>query len=258
VKAALIPPRGLFKTALVSDIHLVLAQVLRYPTYRNMYVDGIADTDYIILDNGAAEGQRVNNVALVRSAIDINADEIVLPDVIGNSEETITEVKSFLKAWPEYGIKKPINFMAVLQSQGASFEWQDCIWAFNTMEQITTIGIPRHFVDKDRYMRHQVCAWLDGKGLRDRFQVHLLGTNSKFSSEVSMMAKEFPWIRSVDSSLPYNYALAGQRLGALGPHVNRPKQYFEVDWSSSLDKDLMYHNIDKYMRWARGPEGTRS
>jgi hypothetical protein len=246
-----------------SDFHLVLAQITEV-NYISSYMYGPDDDDFIVLDNGAAEGNMVGMGELLQRAVAYAADEIVLPDVIGNAEATINLVKDAMYQWRNHpvGAQVPVRAMAVVQSSGASSEWQECIKAFEKIDAIKTLGIPRHFLDKDKWMRHQVVSWIKGMGLDERFEVHLLGTNPKWCTEVSFMAKNHPWIRSVDSSLPYNYAIAGVPLTDTMNRsipISRVKDYFTKERTYDQNqRALVIDNINTFMRWASGTEGARS
>lgn len=253
MRAALIPSKGLEATALLSDIHLVLAQELYREEYLQTYVYAASD-HFLILDNGAYEGAVVSPLFLMQRAVALRVNEVVIPDDMGNADGTIAQAKKFFHWLEGFAMPTPMNFMAVLQSTGDAASWQKCITEFAEMPDITTIGIPRHFVDKDRYMRYQVCAWIKGNHFDERFNVHLLGTNPKFVTEIATMANAFPWIRSCDSSLPYNYTIAGKRLGALVNREERPDHYFTEP--RIVDQDLLAKNINTYKRWASGTEGT--
>jgi len=254
VKAALIPPKGYFNTARRSDIHLVLAQIEDF-TYRNMYqhLDG---DNFIILDNGAAEGDAVPDGHLMTMAATLGPNEIVLPDVMEDAERTVLRTKAFLWTFRPF-IQDNVDafgFMAVPQGYNVG-EMKDCIKEFIQFEEIKTLGIPRHLVAKDHMGRYVLCDWLEKEKLHTRFAVHLLGTSGDYPTEIRYIATDFPWVRSVDSSMPYNYTIAGQRLEDKHK-VTRPEGYFEKDWK--LNDVLLQHNIDVYMRWARGVESTRS
>jgi hypothetical protein len=257
MRAALIPPKGYFDTALLSDYHLILAQI-KDPLYIATYVNDGTDDDFLILDNGAAEGGSVSDEELLRVAALYGVDEVVVPDVIGDFRETIERCKGFMST---YGVHvetgDSIGFMGVLQSNGAKGDWLACIDEYSKHASIKTLGIPRHFVDKDPYMRLMVCEYIKQNDLGERFEVHLLGTNAKFPAEIKMLAKEHDWIRGVDSSMPYNYTMDGKQLKHMRPGVTRPENYFE-HYHVPMQQNLLTKNINTYLRWANDPESPWS
>lgn len=258
MRAALIPPYGFFDYARKSDIHLVLAQVTN-PTYQRIY-SLVPDEDYIIVDNGAAEGQPVTDDELLRAAANYGANEIVVPDVMQNGYETAERALRFFRDNDFSTWQQGTRFMLV--GQGTTLtEVARCfdrlIAIASTCNVAYTLGVPRHLLTTldDRFARHKILG-LIASDYGDR-NVHLLGTNSIFPNEIRRIAEDFPWVRSVDSSMPFNYTIAERRLSDLEPGINRPKGYFEdqiyIDQFSLLDE-----NIATYLGWASGTEGTGS
>jgi hypothetical protein len=255
VRAALIPPKGWFRTAYRSDIHLVLAQIEDID-YQNTYLRDEVETDFVIVDNGAAEGNMVEDHKLFTRANYYAANEIVLPDVMGSADLTLKRAVKFFADNKEV-ISKEHRFMGVVQASHTMEQACRCIKTFASMPLVKTIGIPRHLVDRTDYARFQICQWLEAQSdLKDRFEVHLLGTNSKFPLEIRLIAQAFPWIRSCDSSMPYNYAIAGKELKPDVQGINRPMNYFDRR-PDNLDSNLLDQNIETYTRWASG-ESTGS
>ena len=252
MRAALIPPKGYFHTALRSDYHLALAQI-RDPEYTALYANR-KSSHYLILDNGAAEGEPVRDSTLVARAEQLGADEIVVPDVMGDASATVERARQFLEIKDDL---RRYKLMGVVQSQGSLGEVIRCIQAFDEMP-ITTLGIPRHLVDKDKYFRYNVLNYLRGFNYDKRFEVHLLGTNPKWPAEICTIADIHPWVRGVDTSLPYNYAIAGKRLDGKnvpsGSEIRRPEAYF--DKKQDIEFAILAENINTYLRWARGASAS--
>jgi hypothetical protein len=219
MRAALIPPKGYYNSAAQSDYHLALAQ--------------LPDQDYI----------------------DLYANL----DVMGDTAGTISRAEQFfagLKSKKDFNFNS-VKYMGVVQSHGDNGSAMECIHAFDRLG-IHTLGIPRHLLSYDKYARYNLLNLIKGYDLHNRFEVHLLGTNPIFPVEVSVIAEAHPWVRGVDSSLPYNYSIAGKRLTAsflpTEQQVGRPEGYF--DEIRKIDTDLLQDNIDTFMRWASGIEGT--
>jgi hypothetical protein len=55
--------------------------------------------------------------------------------------------------------------------------------------------------------------------------------------------------------MPYNYAIAGEKLEPSKHHIRRPLNYFDA--VQNISKGLLEYNINTYLGWASG-EGTRS
>jgi hypothetical protein len=256
MKAALIPPKGYYNSTAQSDYHLMLAQNTD-PEYIGMY-SSLPPDNYIIMDNGAAEGATVRDNILLHRATAMGVDEVVVPDEIGDSEGTIARAHRFFGAAQKDAHWQKYKYMGVVQSQGDHGGIMECIHSFAEMP-INVLGVPRHLVTNDKYARFNILSMIKGYGFHKRFEVHLLGTNPKWSAEISVIQEVHPWVRGVDSSLPYNYSIVGERLTAKFRDNNpiaRPEGYF--DTIRKIDPDLLQDNIDTFMRWARGTEGTAS
>lgn len=249
MRAALIPPKGYYWTATqYSDYHLALAQILD-EEYRLTYSTTTFNYDFIIIDNGAAEGNAVDDETLLYRAAQIGANEIVLPDVMKDMKGTIDRVTQFLHA----NAFIDENLMGVVQGTTMT-EVEACIAFYVTNHRINTLGIPRHLITTlgDEHARTHILQHIQDKYFE--MPVHLLGTNTEWKEEVRDVALTFPWVRGVDSSMPYNYTLAGVDLNDAGV-INRPEGYFERTWV--VDEELLESNILTFKEWARG-ESTRS
>jgi hypothetical protein len=258
MRPALIPPKGLYGTTVASDIHLCLAQI-DDPDYWTHYTRR-PETDYLIMDNGAAEGKMVGDEFLLDRADVMKADEVVMPDVMEDAEATIERAHDFMLTYHKWiggrsDMPQWFKFMGVVQSQGDMGGIMR-LDAFKTMPYVTTIGIPRHLVRHDRYFRYQILSHIRGMELDKRFEVHLLGTDPYVPYEISYIQEVHGWTRSVDTSMPYNWTIAGEPLAGGVVGIKRPDGYFEKD-HSWVDRELLRENINRYMRWARGTESTR-
>jgi len=255
MKAALIPPKGYETTAGQSDYHLVLAQELKRESYLSTYK--MLGADFIILDNGAAEGEQVSNLDLLDAALALKANEIVMPDVICNSEGTLTAIDEFIYDLNESDDDfSHLQLMAVVQGETIE-ECYDFIRKVEKSGVAGTLGIPRHLINTlaDPSARCRLATFIEGTFGIGRFDVHFLGTNSSWIGEVHVLGRDFPWARGVDSSAPFNYTIAGEDLGVPEPeraHIDRPNAYFTS--TRTLDTELLQKNINTYTMWANGLE----
>jgi hypothetical protein len=254
VKAALIPPKGYFDTALRSDYHLALAQI-DDPTYKAVY-SSLPEDHYLILDNGAAEGQPVNDERLGAMSMLYAANELVAPDVIGDAKETLTTTRQFWRRSPALGIEQIM--MVVIQGRSMHELYQMVDNVAETYAN-AVMGIPRHTIITcdNVYARLHLLRYIERTIGKD-VKVHLLGTAPSYPTEIRLVAEDYPWVRGVDTSMPYNYAIHGYSLAkdAASVVIPRPVGYFEKDWQ--IDRGLLDENINTYLEWASGTEGTRS
>lgn len=247
MKAALIPPVGYYKLTYQSDYHLALAH-LDDPAYIHIYRN-VPSMQYVILDNGMAEGVNVGADRLIRRANAMYVQEIVLPDVMKEGEATVSLARHFLD---NYSMPPHVRYMAVMQGHSRD-EALRCMDGLLDISAIHSIGIPRHFLETfgDRYARIKILNELKDSGKA----VHLLGTSAVWSSEVLAVALEHPWVRGVDTSMPFNYAIARVELKDGAEPVSRPELYF--DRRRTIDLGLLQANIDTYLGWVNGTEGAR-
>jgi hypothetical protein len=243
VRAALIPPKGYERMALRSDIHLVLPlpELIVNPDYLATYLHARARGDYIILDNGCAEGQLVSSQGLVDFAKMIRAHEIVAPDVMDDTSETLKATTTFLN---DFTMAADYNIMAVLQGDS----WQWLAHEYAQIDAITCIGIPKKQVRMYGDGKRAIIAeWLNSTYPK-RFQIHLLGLSKMYPAELSRVT--FPrGIRSVDSALPFKAAEANRSLATRNIHHSaRRHDYFKACYP--VEPGLLKANIEAFKSWA--------
>jgi len=242
---ALIPPRGYEKTALWSDIHLVLPlpSLTRNMDYIRMYDFARKRGDYIILDNGCAEGSLVSPKDLMLFAQVIRPHEIVAPDILDDAQGTWDLTSKFFSDGPED--VRDYNIMAVLQGKSVQ-ERMSLLEAFASIPEITAIGIPKIIVRQPGSTIRLTTAMAIEAAYPNRFQIHLLGLNKAFPTEIRDVA--FPhWIRSMDSAQPYKVTEADHMLSAR-PYAARRSDYFEQ--VKTVDMELLKANVGLARKWA--------
>jgi len=220
----------------------------------NVYQRAKRGGDYVVMDNGIAEGIKFTGAELLAAASIFGANEIVLPDTLGDAKQTLSRVRTFLEHYStplaESGIEK---MMAV--AQGTALQSvKNTINAFADMPKVTCIGIPRHLIKTtgSTSIRIDVANWI-ASAHKDRFEIHLLGADAAARKEIRWAATYAPHIRSIDSSMPFNYALAGYALDTVG-NIYRPGQYFDRAWGITANVDLVKHNIAVFRGWANGEQ----
>lgn len=254
MKAALIPPKGLYNTAVASDYHLALAQITQ-PAYLDFY-ESLPGTDFVIMDNGAAEDATVTDKELYEAAFHMNVNEIVIPDVMLDAEQTYSRAKVWWSEWHKL-LPPDLTVMVVVQGRTVD-ECKTMIQRYRREFPDATLALPRHLVTT--LFKSARCKLVNHiKDFYGEVPVHLLGTHPAWPREVLHMGLHHSWVRGIDSSLPYNYTLAGVALDAENayPTISRPDGYFTQDYSD-VDYNLLGHNINTFLRWAHGTEGTQS
>jgi len=250
MKAALIPPRGYEHTALESNIHLVLPlkSLTSNLEYLATYVAARKRGDYIILDNGCAEGQLVDGRTLLDFARVIGAHEIVAPDVMGEPGPTLEATRNFLEGNDEAA---DYNIMAVLQGSTHD-ERAYLLKTFARISAITAIGIPKVLsTHQGCTTRHEIVEFITKK-YPDRFDIHLLGLNGAFPNEILQIAFGNK-VRSMDSAQPYKLAQAGKMMAPSVAWAPRSDTYFTH--KKGVDPRTLAWNIQVFKDWAALHEG---
>jgi hypothetical protein len=250
VKIALIPPRGLERHVLRSNFHLNLAvpACLSNPAYLETYRHARNRGDYIVMDNGAAEGQPAPDEAIVQHLSTFSAEEVVLPDVLGNAQATRDAVRSFVAQY--YSFVRRHKCMAVVQGQDL-VQVLDLIAYYNTVGHINTLGLPRRLaVTMQRAGIRIDLANLIKSMYPGRFEIHFLGAIPSWICEIKYVAKYAPHVRSLDTSAPFTYAMAGKEVSNPSVKLVRPKGYLTEQ--ASADESLLIQNIETLISWGRG------
>ena len=120
-------------------------------------------------------------------------------------------------------------------------------------EQGPVIAIPRHTADYDGG-RMLLADWLKDLRTIRSFDVHLLGWERDLWA-IWDIAREHPWIRSIDSAKPFHYALEGKRLPMPGEdypsYEGRDYIYFDRHLTAQQRQDA-WHNAVMFETAARG------
>lgn len=248
IRLAMIPPRGLEHQVIRSDkiqLMLALPELLVNPSYIEAYRFASRFNDYIIMDNGAAEGTMQRPEDVVAVAKQYKCNEIVAPDYFRDATATYIAATKFAAEFK--GMLNGTRIMAVPQGQN-EYEVERCLRELCNDPLIDTIGIPRNLVsgvgDDIRIRLADIAAHL-GK------IVHLLGTSPLWIEEVRVAASALEgMIRSCDTSAAFNYTIAGQRL-CDGETISRPKDYFKTNYRQ-IDPFLLRQNVLTLRTWARG------
>ena len=206
---------------------------------------------FLILDNGAAEGENPTPAQLLEVYPRVNPDEIVLPDVVGDRAETVRQSTAALDIFKNEGL--PYQIMAV--PQGKCFgEWLSCMQYFVKLPGVTTLGISK-FVSK--LFKDEL-----GEGVNVRLeclqaiidycdrmeipmpQIHLLGCWEDML-ELQEIEKAFPGVvRGTDSAIAYVYSRNNM---VYTPGLARPDND-EIDFINgpSVNKEILDKNLQAY------------
>ena len=255
--AHIAPPSLCEDVSALGNYHLVLPHLLlTSEIYARTYWGAASKGDYVILDNGEAEGLAVNyafnQLCMVAASGDFK--EIVLPDTMGDCQTTLAAVNQALAKVPMMARDRKLNLMAVLQGQTLD-ELKLCADVYSGYKQVTAIGIPRHVVGSvDQHARFTMVEYVSSR--YPRLGIHLLGASPIWVDEIKDLERLFPkLIRGMDTSLAMNAAVAGidlyQRSG-YDPTVpiHRPINFAMRRWTDR-EKKFVHRNITTLNGWAQ-------
>lgn len=199
-----------------NHYHMCLAHLVPIsPEYCKHFAKMAADGKYVLMDNGAAEGNQLSPEKLLDAYEKINPTEIVLPDTLYGIGSTIQKGRNFMSMLDNVGMMGKYRLMAVPQGKTLG-EWKACATVFVQDTRINSIGISKflNIATKDKYARFKAAAYLEKlikKYHRDDLEVHLLGCDEG-PLVVKMCQEEFGFIRGCDSAFSYLAAQAGRAI----------------------------------------------
>jgi len=258
MRVALIPPVSLLEDTEKTDMQLMLPNV-RNQIYQVFYRRHVRDPQqYVILDNGAAEKERISDAELMLTVRLLVVDEFALPDHLYDTEQTVAHADQFMK---EHG-KAIFDDMPEV-ALGYVAQGHDAIEAFYGVQQIvdkwgyaiSTIFLPRLLVRTYDLTARLQLAHLINDTWPDRFNIHLFGASKYWPGEVAA-AQNLYYIRSIDTSLPYQLSFAKAKMRRRPEKmVDRPQWYFQRARNEFSNSDIY---VERYLKWAHANIPTPS
>jgi hypothetical protein len=253
VNVGLICPTSLLgRYGHLTRYHLLLPHLLEQKKYSEFYLERKRNGSFLTLDNGAAEGLEYGPRHLHTLARAVEADEIVVPDTLGDYLATISKAKALVPfAEPDF------KYMAVVQGSTLD-EVIRCLYFFGSapdMMYITCIGIPRHLISINERMRVNLAEFLIRESYHHRFQIHFLGANRWVREVAALEAVVHDYLapnwdsagfRSIDTSTPIYMGLQGKSIET-DAWIPRPEHFFETNYDRY---ETVMQNINTYLTWA--------
>jgi hypothetical protein len=258
LQIALIPPTSLLDFTYRTSYQLALPHMLDSDNVYSEHYSHLADSfdHHIILDNGEAEGQnKYSPHQLWKLATTYGFDEVVAHDIMGDSHGTVLWTGKFIEALrPELEANPgALKIGAVAQStsiEGALWTAEHLLTKFP--HEIDVLYIPRLLIATTQRTtaRVELALLLEEKlNLQERhIGIHLLGAHHDAPMEVLRVTQDAPNVRSMDTSMPFNYAYAGAHFGE--GHHKRPEGYFELA-AHDFNPPLAAQNVEVLLRWAK-------
>jgi hypothetical protein len=206
---------------------------------------------YKILDNGVAEGDQYSFAELIQMMAMNNFDELVIPDVMGDCDQTIHLIRKHAQQAKE---NPWYNYMAVVHGSNMA-EVMKCIQAAYYEPYVTTIGLPRILVDTiHREARINLTHFILTQLGTDK-QIHCLGSGS-FMKEPLLLNEMDETPRGIDTSLPVYMGMLGKDI-THDKYEKRPDDYFTTTVDAAQRK-FIGHNVDTYRAWCGAPSPLSS
>lgn len=215
--------------------HLCLAhQVLKDPLYAMFFMEQRkVHNHFVIMDNGAAEtGKSLPTSTLIRAAMKVQPNEMVLPDTIKDMHQTLLDSEEALNQ-----IRRELPHMRLMGvPQGRTkHEWMQCLLTMISWG-VDTIGVSKFTVPEVFASRVHAIDVMQGLDA----DIHILGS-ADLPGEIHEMDYLYPdRVRGTDSGIAAIYAQDGREI--IGP---RPDHVIDLD--AELDEDLLSTNIQLWL-----------
>lgn len=211
--------------------HMCLAQlVLKNKEYADFYRRMADEGKYVILDNGAAEGESLSFEDLYKAYELIEPSEIILPDEMRNGERSFIKSLDFYLQYKD----KIENIMVVPQGKDWT-QWKK--YARYILELFEseffgdnklTIGVPKWLGSDDAGNRLAICQWLNLFSVN----IHLLGC-SEGPEIMNLCSRSNYKVRGCDSA--FAYIAAKEKMDHIDKNTRRPNGHIDFLNDSKID-----------------------
>lgn len=256
-----ITPRAYLEETANQPYHIALFQELvKRDEYMEFYKRMLAEGKFVMVDNGAAEGVNPGCMELMPIYDELQPSEIILPDVVGDKEETLHRTREAYQILTAKGYHEKMQFMAVPQGKTFS-EWLTCMHEMVRQQHITTIGVSK-FVTKlykdelgaEVNVRLECVDAIINYATENKLivpQIHLLGCYYT-PYEIREIEQTFPGVvRSTDSAIAYVFTRNNMSI----EDDERPDQ-LEINFSGNdVQEDnieLLRANMQQYSKMCKG------
>lgn len=219
-----------------GNYHLVIAtEVLKDPLGYHEFWAGREGT--LIIDNGVIEeGAAVDIRLLAAAATLVRASIVIIPDVIGDAEETI-----YLAAANSMPLRRLLpqgtELMGVIQAQTVE-EARLCQMAFDE-QLIDWTAVPKGYRERNvgsrAAMAHSVMAR------------HILGFSN--TNDIDDDAAAAQVAGGIDAATPIWMAAVGLTMDKMSPEIPRPKDYWSWQELPPPQLDRAIFNIRTVRSW---------
>lgn len=247
----------------LNDRYFALAHLLSNKHYAEFIKLKCMQGKFVILDNGAAEGQSLPPDAMALLGAHYQPTEIVSPDVLHNAEQTWKNFIDFKHGLQFRCVDKCPDIMFVPQGQTFN-QWMQSYQSGLKDKAIKTIGISKYAAVKTcadatgstevSVNRNYLIRQLTVRGLIEK-PLHLLGMRDPDEYDFYQMYFYKGKIRSSDSCLTVLNAINYKSVWQSFNSINSPSDFFQAD----LDEKALTvarKNIEE-LNWAFDSDTVR-
>jgi len=225
---------------------MVLAQLYRdNATYRKYYLDQRSRWDYMVLDNGEAEGAQISSQELYDIAAELIPTVVIAPDTFRNRKETLRKTVEFITKYHYLLEQIGVDIMGVPQGE-TPHDFLASFAALQSLSEVNWLGVNKlvppcrtEYLAFDEYHIFENC----------RKNVHLLGLSNPVEG---YFARQYPCIQYIDSAIPINYGYQLKELpfdfGDRGK-ISSSTQFFSLPQPHADQWAMIRSNIDQLQEW---------
>jgi hypothetical protein len=212
------PVAGLERYCILSKTHLLLAQI-RDPRYWEFYIKRREVGDFIILDNGAYEGE-LNRSRLIECINLVKPHVVALPDRLGEDwKSSHHSSMNFLDCY-DHEFEDTLWMYIPQAEPGDIIGFVESLFRALDDPRISFIGLPRaltYSITNDVSMRVRMAEQIRKRN--SRVQIHALGMVKGSVRELIQLAAT-NCVRSIDSNAPVWRGWCGYQLSAPWPEIS--------------------------------------
>lgn len=251
----------------LGEYHLLLAHdVIDKPDqYREIY--GKVRTDYvshsfIIMDNSIVElGKAMEIADLLRACQILRPDCLVIPDVMGEGEETRIKARSFVREYCQKALELESKgweappLLGVIQGEDVE-DALETYMLYYSLPLVDYISVPRIITKQHGSRMPLLLAMQRQQGTLRSFQgLHLLGFSDNILDDVA--CARMPFVKGIDSAVPIRAGLGNIRMDLndvewskmVGPRGSFWEQPCDTGWDMCLP--CIQTNLTTYRRWIK-------
>jgi len=249
-----VPLQLLSQSEKFNDYDYCLPHLLdQFPEYEAYFREAKKKGRYIIMDNSLHElGEAYNTKRLLYWIEELKPDEFIVPDVWENAAMSVRNAKT----WASVELPEGVTKVAVVQGKSyiefatsyQTYKWfgyEKIAFSYGASWFQETFQHPNPYVAKMMGRLKTITNLYKNKVISDHDKVHLLGCNLP---QAFLYYKNFPFIKSIDTSNPIIHGLEGIRYSE-GGLLHKSSQKIDKDFTQEVNRKQIYdilHNVEMF------------